>query len=36
VFVFYDSKPGLENLIMCTADAGDGFTFVATGFFTPR
>jgi len=37
VFVFYDSKPGLKSpQLRCTADAGDGFTFVAIGFFTSR
>ena len=35
-FVLFDSKPGLKNLITCTGDAGDGFTVIATGFFTPR
>ncbi len=34
--VLFDSKPGLENLITCTGDAGGGFTVIATGFFTPR
>jgi hypothetical protein len=35
-FVLFDSKPGLKNLIMCTGDAGGGFTVIARGFFTPR
>ena len=35
-FVAFDSKPGLNNLITCTGDAGGGLTVIATGFFTPR
>ena len=35
-FVLFDSKPGLNDLITCTGDAGGGFTVIATGFFTPR
>ena len=35
-FVIFDSKQGLTNLITCTGDVGDGFTVIATGFFTPR
>jgi hypothetical protein len=34
--VLFDSKQGLTNLITCTGDVGDGFTVIATGFFTPR
>ena len=34
--VFFDSKPGLQNLTTCRADVGGGFTLVAIGFLTPR
>ncbi len=34
--VLFDSKRGLKNLVICTGDAGGGFTVIVTGFFTPR
>ena len=34
--VFFDSKPGLKNLVTCQGDAGGGFTVIARGFLTPR
>jgi hypothetical protein len=34
--VLFDTARGLSGLVICTGDAGGGFTVTARGFFTPR